>query len=179
MLLPEFDDPRPAVFTAPTVDDRGDANRARLLRDALRLSFRATGGPFRSFANLAVTPRNYQLVPLMMSAAQDTTRLLIADGVGVGKTVEAGLIAAELLATGDAHRLAVLCSPQLAPQWQAELRTQVRHRRPTAAALHRQPAQSAVGIDDLPALPAPGDLHRLHQATHPPRRIRRCTAPNW
>jgi len=38
------------------------------------------------------------------------------------KTVEAGLIAAELLATGDAHRLAVLCSPQLAPQWQAELR---------------------------------------------------------
>ena len=122
VLLPEFDDPRPAVFTAPTVDDRGDANRARLLRDALRLSFRATGGPFRSFANLSVTPRNYQLVPLMMSAAQDTTRLLIADGVGVGKTVEAGLIAAELLATGDAHRLAVLCSPQLAPQWQAELR---------------------------------------------------------
>jgi superfamily II DNA or RNA helicase len=122
VLLPEFDDPRPAVFAAPTVDDRGDANRARLLRDALRLSFRATGGPFRCFANLSVTPRNYQLVPLMMSAAQDTTRLLIADDVGVGKTVEAGLIAAELLATGDAHRLAVLCSPQLAPQWQAELR---------------------------------------------------------
>ena len=122
VLLPEFDAPQPAVFTAPTVDDRGDANRARLLRDALRLSFRATGGPFRCFANLSVTPRNYQLVPLMMSAAQDTTRLLIADGVGVGKTVEAGLIAAELLATGDAHRLAVLCSPQLAPQWQAELR---------------------------------------------------------
>ncbi|WP_331717030.1 helicase-related protein [Rhodococcus qingshengii] len=72
---------------------------------------------------MAVTPRNYQLVPLMMATAQDTTRLLIADGVGVGKTVEAGLIAAELLATGDAQRLAVLCSPQLAPQWQAELRS--------------------------------------------------------
>ncbi|XGU18574.1 hypothetical protein ACETU7_23185 [Rhodococcus sp. 3Y1] len=51
----------------------------------------------------------------MMATAQDTTRLLIADGVGVGKTVEAGLIAAELLATGDAQRLVVLCSPQLAP----------------------------------------------------------------
>ena len=122
LLLPEFDHPTPAVFTPPTVDDRGDASRARLLRDALRLSFQATGGPFRSFAKLGVTPRNYQLVPLMMATAQDTTRMLIADGVGVGKTVEAGLIMSELLATGDAERLAVLCSPQLAPQWQSELR---------------------------------------------------------
>ncbi|EHB48618.1 helicase domain protein [Mycolicibacterium rhodesiae JS60] len=122
VLLPGIDDFAAATFEPPSVDDRGDAGRARLLRDALRLSFRASGGPFRSFAGLTVTPRNYQLVPLMMAAAQDTTRLLIADGVGVGKTVEAGLIAAELLATGDAQRLAVLCSPQLAPQWQAELR---------------------------------------------------------
>jgi SNF2 family DNA or RNA helicase len=123
LLLPEFDHPTPAVFAPPTADDRGDASRARLLRDALRLSFQATGGPFRSFAKLGVTPRNYQLVPLMMATAQDTTRLLIADGVGIGKTVEAGLIMAELLATGEAERLAVLCSPQLAPQWRSELQT--------------------------------------------------------
>ena len=122
VLLPDIDQFAAATFEPPTVDDRGDAGRARLLRDALRLSFQASGGPFRSFARLAVTPRNYQLVPLMMSANQDVTRLLIADGVGIGKTVEAGLIAAELLATGDAQRLAVLCSPQLAPQWQSELR---------------------------------------------------------
>ncbi len=122
VLLPDIDSFTAATFEPPSVDDRGDAGRARLLRDALRLSFRASGGPFRSFARLAVTPRNYQLVPLMMAANQDTTRLLIADGVGIGKTVEAGLIAAELLATGDAQRLAVLCSPQLAPQWQSELR---------------------------------------------------------
>lgn len=122
VLLPDIDDFSAATFEPPTVDDRGDASRARLLRDALRLSFTASGGPFRSFARLAVTPRNYQLVPLMMAANQDVTRLLIADGVGIGKTVEAGLIAAELLATGDAQRLAVLCSPQLAPQWQSELR---------------------------------------------------------
>jgi superfamily II DNA or RNA helicase len=122
VLLPEIDDFAAATFEPPTVDDRGDAGRARLLRDALRLSFRASGGPFRSFARLAVAPRNYQLVPLMMAANQDVTRLLIADGVGIGKTIEAGLIAAELLATGEAQRLAVLCSPQLAPQWQGELR---------------------------------------------------------
>jgi SNF2 family DNA or RNA helicase len=123
VLLPELDRPSAAVFDAPSVDDRGDAARARLLRDALRLSFRATAGPFRSFAQLSVSPRNYQLVPLMMATSQETTRLLIADGVGSGKTIEAGLIAAELLACGDAQRLAVLCSPQLAPQWQSELRT--------------------------------------------------------
>ncbi|MGH3854675.1 MAG: helicase-related protein [Pseudonocardiaceae bacterium] len=123
VLLPVLDKPSTATFGAPSVEDRGDAARARLLRDALRLSFRATAGPFRSFAALSVSPRNYQLVPLMMAAAQGTTRLLIADGVGVGKTIEAGLIAAELLASGEAQRLAVLCSPQLAPQWQSELRT--------------------------------------------------------
>lgn len=122
VLLPDIDNFAAATFESPTVEDRGDASRARLLRDALRLSFRASGGPFRSFARLAVTPRNYQLVPLMMAANQDVTRLLIADGVGIGKTVEAGLIAAELLATGETLRLAVLCSPQLAPQWQSELR---------------------------------------------------------
>lgn len=122
-LLPALEPVTDATFDLPSPDDRGDATRARLLRDALRLSFRNTAGPFRSFASLAVSPRNYQLVPLIMSAAQDTTRLLIADGVGVGKTIEAGLIAAELLATGEATRLAVLCSPQLAPQWQAELRS--------------------------------------------------------
>jgi superfamily II DNA or RNA helicase len=122
-LLPALEDVTDATFEVPSPADRGDATRARLLRDALRLSFRNTAGPFRSFASLAVQPRNYQLVPLIMSATQDTTRLLIADGVGVGKTIEAGLIAAELLATGEATRLAVLCSPQLAPQWQSELRT--------------------------------------------------------
>ena len=73
LLLPEQDRPTPAIFLPPKVDDRGDASRARLLRDALRLSFQATGGPFRSFAKIAVTPRNYQLVPLMMAAAQNTS----------------------------------------------------------------------------------------------------------
>ncbi|WP_031088635.1 DEAD/DEAH box helicase family protein, partial [Streptomyces sp. NRRL WC-3549] len=51
-----------------------------------------------------------------------TVRLLISDDVGIGKTIEAGLIAKELLAQGEASRLAVLCSPSLAEQWQGELR---------------------------------------------------------
>ena len=49
-------------------------------------------------------------------------RLLIADDVGIGKTIEACLIARELLDRGEVHRLAVLCPPHLAEQWQEELR---------------------------------------------------------
>jgi hypothetical protein len=72
-LLPILEDVTDATFGLPSPDDRGDATRARLLRDALRLSFRNIAGPFRSFASLAVSHRKCQLVPLIMSAAQDTT----------------------------------------------------------------------------------------------------------
>jgi superfamily II DNA or RNA helicase len=121
-VLPDIEEVRPAAFAPPTPDDLGDQLSAGLLRAALNVGFRSTTGPFRSFGSLAVEPRSYQLVPLMMAARQEVVRLLIADDVGIGKTIEAGLIAAELLAIGDAQRLGVLCSPALAEQWQAELR---------------------------------------------------------
>jgi len=57
-----------------------------------------------------------------MALQLDPVRLLIADDVGIGKTVEAGLVARELMDRGEASRLAVLCPPHLAEQWQAELR---------------------------------------------------------
>ena len=66
-------------------------------------------------------PVPYQLVPLLMALRLNPVRLLIADDVGIGKTIEAGLVAKELLEAGDARRLAVLCPPHLAEQWQAEL----------------------------------------------------------
>ncbi|QGK72449.1 DEAD/DEAH box helicase [Allosaccharopolyspora coralli] len=110
-----------ATFAWPSSEDRGDDRSARLLRDALRIGFRSTGGPFRSLAGLAVDPRPFQLVPLLLALRQDPVRLLIADDVGIGKTVEAGLVASELLAQGDARGLTVLCPPSLAEQWAKEL----------------------------------------------------------
>ncbi|WP_405840163.1 helicase-related protein [Streptomyces sp. NBC_01518] len=121
-VLPGLETVVPATFAPPTPGDLGDQHTAGLLRTALRIGFRAGAGPFRSLASIAVDPRPYQLVPLMMALRQETVRLLIADDVGIGKTVEAGLIAAELLAQGDARGLVVLCSPALAEQWRAELR---------------------------------------------------------
>lgn len=113
----------PATFPPPSVSDLGDSASTGLLRTALRVGFTAGAGPFRSLAGISVSPRSYQYVPLLMALKQDPVRLLIADDVGIGKTIEAGLIAAELLAQGTVQRLAVLCSPALAEQWQRELAT--------------------------------------------------------
>ena len=120
-VLTSVEEVRPATFALPSPDDLGDDRSARMLRDALRIGFRSSGGPFRSLAALGVSPRPYQLVPLLLALRQDTVRLLIADDVGIGKTVEAGLIAAELLAQGSAQRLTVMCPPSLAEQWRLEL----------------------------------------------------------
>ncbi|MFE9938349.1 DEAD/DEAH box helicase [Streptomyces hirsutus] len=121
-VFPAFEDVRSAEFAPPSAADLGDQRAAGLLRTALRIGFRSGAGPFRSLASIAVEPRAYQLVPLLMALRQRTVRLLISDDVGIGKTVEAGLIAKELLAQGEATRLAVLCAPALAEQWQGELR---------------------------------------------------------
>lgn len=121
LLLP-LEPVESAQFELPNPAQLGDYRSCRLLRDAVRLSFRSSAGPFRSFARLAVEPRPYQLVPLMLALKLDPVRMLIADDVGIGKTIEASLIARELLDRGEIERLAVLCSPQLATQWQGELR---------------------------------------------------------
>ncbi|ROQ77028.1 DEAD/DEAH box helicase [Streptomyces sp. NBC_01260] len=121
-VFPTLEEVRPAEFAAPDADDLGDQRAAGLLRTALRVGFRSGAGPFRSLASIAVEPRAYQLVPLLMALRQNTVRLLISDDVGIGKTVEAGLIATELLAQGEASRMTVLCAPALAEQWQGELR---------------------------------------------------------
>ncbi len=111
-----------ASFSLPDPSQPGDFNSCRLLRDAARISTRAAAGPFRSFGKIAVEPRPYQLVPLLMAMRLETIRLLIADDVGIGKTVEASLIAKEMLERGEITRMAVLCPPHLAEQWQKELK---------------------------------------------------------
>ncbi|MBZ5709321.1 helicase-related protein [Nannocystis pusilla] len=115
----------PATFAPPDpARELGNHRALTLLRDAVRLGFRAGAGPFRSLARIAVEPRPYQLVPLLMALRQPTVRLLVADDVGVGKTIEACLIARELLDRGEVLRTAVLCPPHLAEQWQRALQQQ-------------------------------------------------------
>ncbi len=114
---------RASRFDLPELEDVATQDAARLLSDALHLSMRRGAGPFRSAGRLAFEPRAYQLVPLLMALRLPTVRLLIADDVGIGKTIEAGLILRELLDRGEADRLSVLCPPHLVEQWTNELRS--------------------------------------------------------
>lgn len=102
---------------APTVQ-----SKAALLADAMRLTLRRGAGPFRSAAQLAFEPRTYQLVPLLMALRLQVPRLLIADDVGIGKTIEAGLILRELMDRGEVDGFSVLCPPHLVEQWVGELK---------------------------------------------------------
>lgn len=112
---------QPATFDPPSSDQLDTQDAARMLADALRLSLRRGAGPFRSAAHLGVEPRAYQLVPLLMAMRLEVKRLLIADDVGIGKTIEAGMILREMLDRSEIERFTVLCPPHLVDQWVGEL----------------------------------------------------------
>ncbi|MYD52948.1 MAG: DEAD/DEAH box helicase [Chloroflexi bacterium] len=117
----EPEEPRLTQYDPPNPERASDIAGARLVFDSARLALRSGAGPFRSLGRLSVTPRPYQYVPLLMALKLDPVRLLIADDVGVGKTIEAGMIARELLDRGIVSRVGVLCAPHLCEQWANEL----------------------------------------------------------
>ncbi|MCL4207493.1 MAG: DEAD/DEAH box helicase [Pirellulaceae bacterium] len=110
-----------AAFPLPTSDDLADAASAHLLWQAARLTLREGATPFRSLGRVSIRPRMYQFVPLLMALRLDPVRILIADDVGVGKTIEALLVGRELHDRGEIKRICVLCPPYLCEQWQQEL----------------------------------------------------------
>jgi hypothetical protein len=151
---------QPATFAPPRSDQLDTQDAARMLADALRLSLRRGAGPFRSAAHLGVEPRAYQLVPLLMAMRLDVKRLLIADDVGIGKTIEAGMILREMLDRSEIDRFAVLCPPHLVD----------RHRR---CRRHFCPgplagARAGARRHDFRSSPIHGRQSRLHQGRQPP-----------
>ena len=66
-------------------------------------------------------PLPYQLEPVLAVIGGFGSRVLLADAVGLGKTVQAGVIVAELMARGAAERVLVLTPAGLRDQWAAEL----------------------------------------------------------
>ena len=91
----EPDAVEPSRYLPPDPEKAGDFTGGLLLRDAVRLGLRSGAGPFRSMGRLSVAPGPTS--PLIMALRMDPVRLLIADDVGVGKTIEASMIARELL----------------------------------------------------------------------------------
>jgi superfamily II DNA or RNA helicase len=112
---------RSSRFEPPVAEDLADAASAHLLWQAARLTLREGATPFRSLGRISIRPRVYQFVPMLMALRLEAVRMLIADDVGVGKTIEALLVAREMLDRGEIRRLCVLCPPYLCEQWEKEL----------------------------------------------------------
>jgi superfamily II DNA/RNA helicase len=103
-----FDDPNTlAAFV--------DAVRWGAVTSADDRSYQA---PFRSGANVEA----YQLEPLRRALQSARTNLLLADDVGLGKTIEAGLVIQELLLRHRARSVIIVCPPSLQLKWQDEMR---------------------------------------------------------
>ena len=103
-----FDDPNTlAAFV--------DAVRWGAVTSADGTSFQA---PFRSGANVEA----YQLEPLRRALQSARTNLLLADDVGLGKTIEAGLVVEELLLRHRARSVIIVCPPSLSLKWRDEMR---------------------------------------------------------
>jgi superfamily II DNA or RNA helicase len=98
-----------------------DPFEQQLLLQAHELSLVHGSAPILGLQRSRAIPTPYQLVPLLMALGEERVRLLIADDVGIGKTVEAGLVLAELLARGLARRVLVVVPANLREQWQEAL----------------------------------------------------------
>lgn len=111
----------PEEISAETFDDPDtlgafvDAVRWGAITSADSSAFQA---PFRSGATL----EPYQLEPLRRALAAPRTNLLLADDVGLGKTIEAGLVIEELLLRHRARSVIIVCPPSLALKWRDEMR---------------------------------------------------------
>ena len=183
-VFPAIEDVEPATLPA------ADRRRPRRRRAAPTCCAPRCGsgsassaGPFRSPGrHRGRAPRLPARPAAAWRCGRTPVRLLIADDVGIGKTIEAGLIAAELLAQGDAQRLAVLCSPALAEQWQRELREKFGIDAELVLPSHRQAASNAACMLDeslFERLPVRRRLHRLHQVRPAPRTSSCAPAPSW
>lgn len=91
---------------------------ATLTRAKLRDRFTDTVFSFRATRTLF---RSYQFKPIMKVLQTGRSRLLIADEVGLGKTIEAGLVWTELEARRDADRVLVVCPAVLVSKWRQEM----------------------------------------------------------
>jgi hypothetical protein len=118
---------RPAIETDPLVRMQGaelDSARSVNLRiAATRLLFAHQYDELSSLSNSRVEIKPHQVAVLHRVASTFPHRFLLADEVGLGKTIEAGLIIKELRARGFADRVLILAPSGIVSQWQYELKT--------------------------------------------------------
>ena len=99
----------------------GDLTSQRLLLRAYQFDLIHGSAPFLSLHRSSVVPYNYQMVPLVLALEKPNVRMLIGDDVGLGKTIEAGLIISELMQRGKLKRIIILTPANLKQQWKEAL----------------------------------------------------------
>ncbi len=102
---------------APDSTKMGNPQFQDLLVQSNRLSMLHGTAPLMSLQRSRVIPTEYQLTPVVMGLDMPSVRLLLADDVGLGKTIEAGLITSELLARNRAERVLIVTPANLRDQW--------------------------------------------------------------
>ena len=116
-----LEDIQPGRLEPPSPEVVGHIQAQDLLLRAYRLSLLHGTAPLISLQRSRVIPKDYQLVPVVMALETPRVRMLLADDVGLGKTVEAGLIITELLARQMATRVLVIVPANLREQWREAL----------------------------------------------------------
>ena len=101
----------------PDPEKLGNPEFQRLLNRAYRLSMLHGTAPLVSLQRSRVIPTPYQLTPVVMALDMPRVRMLLADDVGLGKTIEAGLITSELIARNKADRILIITPANLREQW--------------------------------------------------------------
>jgi len=103
-------------------DDTSSFSREGLLYlETLLRQTPATGDAIALAHEAAIDRLNYQYVPAIQALRQPRQRILIADAVGLGKTLEAGILLTELIARGRGKRVLVLAVKSMLSQFQQEL----------------------------------------------------------
>lgn len=69
----------------------------------------------------AIQPEAYQLVPVLRALEMPRVALMLADAVGLGKTIQAGMILRELMLRRRIRRVLILCPASLRTQWREEM----------------------------------------------------------
>ncbi|HWP56923.1 MAG TPA: helicase-related protein [Candidatus Acidoferrales bacterium] len=106
----------------PTLDRRSltPFSHWRTLHEAVRVQT-PPEGQYSAFVAGRISPEPYQFAPLARLLGGPRRGLLIADDVGLGKTVEAGICLLELIARGVGRRILIVVPPGLIPQWIDEM----------------------------------------------------------
>ncbi len=108
--------PEPVGFDAPQrLDAFLDAVRWGAVTSA---DFKALQAPFRSGIDI----QDYQLDPLVRAIQMPRVSLLIADDVGLGKTIEAGMVIQELIVRNRARTVLIVCPSGLQIHWRDQMR---------------------------------------------------------